>query len=194
MHLPGEASEVARLADSLRDDLFVHHAAITLARQPGAMSLLPPPEPGARVAEGHLRPNVKYNLPYFLAMVGQPGRQEQFERVWLAGALLTLGDALDEHGYFDRAPILETVRHLRNAVAHGNRFHIRSAKQLAEYPAYTPKASRSGHHWEITPELHGTEFMFAFMQPSDVVSVLNWTAMHLLLEPSPDTDSRVPDA
>lgn len=134
-----------------------------------------------------------YHLPHYLAMASQPGRQEQFERVWLAGALLTLGDALGEHGYFDRAPILETVRHLRNAVAHGNRFDIRSTKQLAEYPAYTPDTSR-GQHWEITPELNGTEFMFTFMQPSDVVSVLGWTAMHLELEPSPDTDSRMPDA
>ncbi len=147
------------------------------------MALLPPAAPGALVAERHLRPSVSYHLPHYLAIAGQAGRQEQFERVWLAGALLTLGDALGAHHYFDRAPILEMVRHLRNAVAHGNRFDLRSTKQLAVYPAHTPRPSATGHGWEITPELDGSEFMFEFMQPGDVVSVLDWTAQHLRLLP-----------
>jgi hypothetical protein len=40
------------------------------------------------------------------------------------GALLTLGDELSAYGYFDRAPALELLYHLRNAVAHGNRLNI----------------------------------------------------------------------
>ena len=43
-------------------------------------------------------------------------------------------------------------------------------------------------------ELDGMEFMFAFMQPGDVVSVFDWVAMHLRLAPSPDEDFRMPDA
>ena len=179
MDLADAATDVARLAESLKEDLFVHHAAITLARQPDALALLPPATPDALVAEGQLSPGVRYDLPHYLALAGQRGRQEQFERVWLAGALLTLGDALSDSGYFDRAPILETVRHLRNAVAHGNRFRILSSKQLAQYPAHTPMTSAGAHRWEITPELSGTEFMFAFMQPGDVVTVLGWVAQHL---------------
>jgi hypothetical protein len=176
------AVAVAGLAQSLKDELFVHHAAITVARQPGAVKWLPPSTPGAPVAEGRLDPGVTYHLSHYLAIAGQPGRSEQFERVWLAGALLTLGDALSDHGYFDRAPILEMVRHLRNAAAHGNRFRIQRQKQLAEFPAYTPRTS-AGRHWEITPQVDGKQFMFAFMRPGDVVSVLDWTAEHLRLGP-----------
>src|SRR4051794_18756454 len=113
MGLASAATAVARLAESLKKDLFVHHAAITLARQPGASALSPLAAGNALVAEGHLRAGVRYPLPHYLAIAGQPGRQEQFERVWLAGALLTLGDALGDHRYFDRAPILEMVCHLR---------------------------------------------------------------------------------
>src|SRR5688500_4961338 len=135
MALADAATDVARLAESLKDDLFVHHAAVTLARQPRALTFLPEAAPSALVPEGHLQPGVSYHLPHYLAIAGQRGHEEQFERVWLAGALLTLGDALSTHAYFDRAPILEMVRHLRNAVAHGNRFDIRSPKQLAQHPA-----------------------------------------------------------
>jgi hypothetical protein len=38
------------------------------------------------------------------------------DRVWLVEALLALGDALKQHGYFDHAPELELLRHLRNGM------------------------------------------------------------------------------
>jgi hypothetical protein len=43
------------------------------------------------------------------------------------GALLTLGDALQVHRYFDHSPELELIYHLRNGVAHGNRFTFTKA-------------------------------------------------------------------
>ena len=59
------------------------------------------------------------------------------------GAMLTLGDELSVHGYFDRAPILELVYHLRNGVAHGNRFNITKdgKKRLARRPAHNSDAA-----------------------------------------------------
>ncbi|OXC78250.1 hypothetical protein [Caballeronia sordidicola] len=55
------------------------------------------------------------------------------------GALLTLGDELGARGYFDRAPILEIVYHLRNGMAHDNRFNIddRGRKRLQSMPPIT---------------------------------------------------------
>ncbi|OXC78252.1 hypothetical protein BSU04_12785 [Caballeronia sordidicola] len=52
------------------------------------------------------------------------GLQRQFLRTWAMGALTTLRDELQPGHYFDHAPILEMVFHLRNGNAHGNRFHI----------------------------------------------------------------------
>jgi hypothetical protein len=46
----------------------------------------------------------------------------ELPRVWLTGSLLTLGDVLKDHEYLDHAPVLELVYHLRNGIAHGNRF------------------------------------------------------------------------
>src|SRR5438270_803097 len=61
------------------------------------------------------------------ALVSAVARQaiaEEFPRVWLTGSLLAVGDALEHHNYFDHAPELELVYHLRNGIAHGNRFDI----------------------------------------------------------------------
>jgi hypothetical protein len=59
---------------------------------------------------------------------------EEFPRVWLTGALLAVGDALKDNDYFDHAPELELVYHLRNGVAHGNRFDIRNLTRLTILP------------------------------------------------------------
>jgi hypothetical protein len=47
--------------------------------------------------------------------------QSEVLRARAMGAPLTLGDELSARAYFDRAPVLELVYHLRNAVAYGNR-------------------------------------------------------------------------
>jgi hypothetical protein len=62
-------------------------------------------------------------------------------RVWLAGSLLAVGDALNDHDYFGHAPLFELMRHLRNGIAHGNRFEIRYPYELKEYPAHNRDAN-----------------------------------------------------
>jgi hypothetical protein len=66
---------------------------------------------------------------------------DELARVWLVGALLTVGDALARHHYFDRAPELELLRHLRNGVADGNVFNIDNPDTLAKFPAHNRLAS-----------------------------------------------------
>jgi hypothetical protein len=104
--------------------------------------------------------------------------------VFLAGALLTLGDALSSHRYFDHAPELELVRHLRNGVAHGNRFNIdqRGAQTLARWPAHNRLAwvKSDTVTFEITPSLHGSEVLWQFMEPGDVVSLLQAVNVYLI--------------
>jgi hypothetical protein len=98
---------------------------------------------------------------------------------------MTLGDALWRHEYFDRAPELEMIRHLRNAVGHGNRFRIDSPAKLAEYPAHTrnatpqPGASR-GQPFEITPALHGCPCLFDYIEAWEVVALCQAVARYLL--------------
>jgi hypothetical protein len=73
-----------------------------------------------------------FHFTHFLAQVGSnPAMVDDLDRVWFVGSLLVIGDALTRHRYFDRAPELELLRHLRNGVAHGNAFRIDDPNSLA---------------------------------------------------------------
>lgn len=108
---------------------------------------------------------------------------DELDRAWLGSALIVLGDRLAAESYFDRAPILEMVRHLRNGVGHGNRFEIRNPSELAVWPAHTlgaACASPNGSTFEITPDLHGSRVLFDFMGPGDVIDLFASVGTRLL--------------
>ena len=96
-----------------------------------------------------------------------------------------LGDELarPEHGYFDHAPILELVYHLRNGIAHGNRFNINTngKKRLAKYKAHNRHAvvkSPLATVYEITPNLTGP-ILFDFIGAADVIDLLQSVEVYL---------------
>jgi hypothetical protein len=95
---------------------------------------------------------------------------EELPRVWLAGSLLAVGDELKKHDYFGHAPELELVRHLRNGIAHGNRFRIEHLDE--KHPAHNRDAWFKHTIFEITPELDGQPVLFDFMEAGDVVDLL----------------------
>jgi hypothetical protein len=104
------------------------------------------------------------------------------DRLWLVGALLTIGDALAKHSYFDHAPELELLRHLRNGVAHGNTFRI-NLKLLAKFPAHNRLAwvrSDSKAEFEITPNLQNQPVLFDFMGPGDIIHLLMSVGLYLI--------------
>jgi hypothetical protein len=97
-------------------------------------------------------------------------------RVWPAGSLLAVGDALDEHDYFGRPPLFELVRHLRNGIAHGNHFEIQNRKTLEKYPAHNRDAdyrSPTNTIFEITPDRDGQPVLFDFIGAGDVLDLLH---------------------
>jgi hypothetical protein len=103
---------------------------------------------------------------------------DEFPRVWLTGSLLAVGDALKANDYFDHAPELELIYHLRNGIAHGNRFDIRNPKRLAKYPAHN-RACHLYAIFEITPALNGQSVLFDFMEAGDVLDLLFSVGLHL---------------
>ena len=105
----------------------------------------------------------------------------ELSRVWLTGSLLGLGDTLKEHGYFDHAPILELVYHLRNGIAHGNRFNLTSIglERLKKYPAHSRDAWFSRTAFEIAPSLNGQIVLFDFMHAGDILDLLSSVGAHL---------------
>jgi hypothetical protein len=104
--------------------------------------------------------------------------REEFPRIWLTGALLAVGDALKENNYFDHAPELELIYHLRNGVAHGNRFAITNLERLAKHPA-TNSACYKYSIFEVTAALDGQPVLFDFMEAGDVLDLLFSVADHL---------------
>jgi hypothetical protein len=106
--------------------------------------------------------------------------REEFPKIWLTGSLLAVGDALWDNNYFDHAPELELVYHLRNGVAHGNRFRFTDPgrKRLAKHPAHNRDCYTHGI-FEITPALDGTPVLFDFMEAGDVLDLLFAVASHL---------------
>jgi hypothetical protein len=101
--------------------------------------------------------------------------QKDLDRIWLTGALIFAGDSLRMYNYFDHAPCLELIRHLRNAAAHNNRFRIDNLKLLETFPAHTkcgPKGYPSNSDFEITPAVDGTALMWDFMEPGDILDAI----------------------
>ena len=106
----------------------------------------------------------------------------ELPRVWLAGSLLAVGDALKDHDYFEHAPLFELVRHLRNGIAHGNRFYILYPDELEKCPAHNRDADYRGPNntmFEITAALNGQLVLFDFMGAGDVLDLLHSVGAHL---------------
>lgn len=182
------AIDCGQLAQRLHNGYFSHKVAIQIAKHPRAKSLAPAIEEGQSVPIGRLAhkngPATTYHFLHYLQAAGaDPHLSEELDRVWLTSAVLAVGDALSVHSYFDHAPELEFLRHLRNGIAHGNRFNLTNPGQLLKYPAHTrllwTKAD-SDPGFEIDQSLQGRPVLFDFMMPGDVVALLAGVSVYLI--------------
>lgn len=123
---------------------------------------------------------------HYLKEANIPNAREDFDKVWLQGALLTVGDALGAHRYFGHEPEAEIVRHLRNGIAHGNRFDFRKsvinqASGKLRYPAnifrYAARQVMPRH--EVDVSLQGTEVSWAWGGPDAIIDCLTVLGVHL---------------
>ena len=182
------AFDAGQLAERLSQGYYSHLAAIMVAMDPRAIHLAPAIRPGHHVSVADVRRKDGtahvFHFPHYLARAANdPLVAGELERIWLAGALLRLGDVLAQHRYFDRAPELELLRHLRNGVAHGNRFNITDTKSLKKYPAHNRLAAVRGDLkpvFEVEPSLHGQEVLFNFMGARDVLDLIMSVGLYLI--------------
>jgi hypothetical protein len=168
--------EVARMARDLTTGYYSFVVAHHVAVNPQSINSLSPMHPMGELKRkdgtGHT-----LDLRYYLDCLREDqSLQRDFLRLWAMGSLLTVGDELTKHRYFDKAPILELLYHLRNGIAHGNQFNINSAgkKRLAQYPAHNRHAavkSPLGTVYEIMPDLTGP-VLFDFIGAADVIDLL----------------------
>lgn len=174
------AFEIGRLAFRMHQGYFAHKAAIEIAKTPGADGLVPSVAPSVdkvlrKDGSGHT-----YNFDYYLDYARtNPEMSADLERIWIIGGLIAIGDALERRKYLTRTPLLELVRHLRNAVAHGGKFNIKYPQQLASYPAHNRDAEVKATVFEITPQLNGSQALFDFIGAADVLDVLASVEIYL---------------
>lgn len=183
-----EMLAVNRTAQRLASGYYAFLVAHLVAVNPQSINSLPPAkelgqDPIAEVNRKDGTPHT-LNLRHYLNLLrANRSLQEEVLRAWAKGALLILDVELSAHHYFDRAPVLELVYHLRNAVAHGNRFNIteNGRKRLARHPAHNRDvAVRSplGTCYEITPSLSGP-LLFDFIGAVDIIDLLQSVEVHL---------------
>lgn len=154
--------------------------------------------PGTPVRESEAIPRLDgtviiYNLPHYLETAildPSSGHRNDVRRSVMGGVLITLGDALAAEGYFDHGPDLELVRHLRNGIAHGNRFNLLNGepRRPAHFTGPGPrsyldgKRTPEGQHtyFEVTPSQQGTTVLFDFMGPADILDLLSFISVRLI--------------
>ena len=192
------AFEVGQLAEALYGGYMSHAGIGNLIAHPSGSAAIERLEaecqgPASAPIASVLRKDgtsIWYSLSHYLRQSTARRFSEMFERVWLGGALLTLGDALDAEGYFDKGPDLQVVRHLRNGIAHGNRFYFRNGepRRPARFTGPQQRLMSDGVTstpvgdaitFEITPGLHGQEVLFNFMGAGDVCDLLQFVGVRL---------------
>jgi hypothetical protein len=182
------ALQVGQLAQRLYKDYTGFMAVMESALHPSALLPVALPEPGAVVGSGFIRrkkgePHAYWHEHYLAQVLDSADEQrEEVSRVWLSGALIRLGDALHDEGYFDHAPELELVRHMRNAVAHGNKFSFKGTRP--KHPAHNGLAFIRGwdndSEFSVDANLQGQSFLFDWMEPGDVLDVFLSVSQYLI--------------
>lgn len=182
------AFECGQLAERMAQGYYTHKTAIEVATDSRAKFLVPAVQSGQIVPVGYVPrkdgTKIIFHYSHFLDQARHNAMiVGDLERLWLAGSLIAVGDAASAHGYFDRAPELELLRHLRNGIAHGNRFRIDNPASLAKFPAHNRLAwirSDTKADFEITPSIQGQTVLFDFMGPGDVIDILSSVGLYLI--------------
>ncbi len=81
-----------------------------------------------------------------------------------------VGDRLQRTQYFDKAPVLEFFRHIRNGVSHGNRLHFLGPE---------PRRPASFRGFTLSAADHGKTLFFEYMLTGDAMDLLDDTEAHL---------------
>ncbi|QHC59613.1 hypothetical protein [Rathayibacter sp. VKM Ac-2760] len=106
---------------------------------------------------------------YFEPGPGIDAVSEAIMHSWASLMCLTMGHRLKESGLSTR-PLFEFVRHLRNAVAHGETFTIDHWKGTAQFD-----------HLIITPDHNGIR-LWDFLTAGDVLALLDAVILELRAE------------
>lgn len=155
-----------RRVSDIKDGYFALDSALR------AIAEAPPTDHGAEMVE--LPGEIAYKRSVFEDRARDPKVAKEIRRTYLSGALLSVGDHLADDEDVDRSPEFEFVRHVRNAVAHGNMFELneRALDMLDDFPAYLVHPDETHSH-KIKGKLNGRECLFGFIGPDSVFAAFD---------------------
>lgn len=87
-----------------------------------------------------------------------------------------VGDALKRNDYFNKSPELEFFRHLRNAISHGNTFHLLNGE---------PKCTARFNNISITRDFQGKCALFETVSAGDILELLEEIEKQLCEQENP---------
>lgn len=125
------------------------------------------PQSEMRMGGKHHRYVLKVPLSDFFDIVGTgPSFNMPYFRTVFSGAIAFVYELSREAGVHNTRPECQFLRHLRNAVSHGNRFYFKRGQ---------PNRPAKFKEFEITSALKGTpNVLFDFLWPGDVVDLFRY--------------------
>jgi hypothetical protein len=113
--------------------------------------------------------------------------RDEVMKAWCTAALIAANVHLEPKGHFREAnangsdvPEFELIYHLRNGMAHGNKFNFRKSgiDRLNDHPAYL-RFYDGSEKFNISLQLKNQPILFDFLGPGDVVDILVLVAERL---------------
>lgn len=173
--------EIGRLANRMASGYYASVAALEVARDRRAKELasnILQGIDGKPYSVGYVarKDGTKHSFDFrhYLDYLSDSAVRDDFDKTWLVGALLTVGDALQAHLYLDHNPLFELLYHLRNGIAHGNKFKFtqKGLERLKKYPAHNKLAKVKTSEFEVVESLNKKQVLFCFMGPADILDLL----------------------
>lgn len=93
-----------------------------------------------------------------------------YMRTTLSAHTIQIGDRLANVSYFDRAPILEFFRHIRNACAHNNALHFQNGE---------PRRPAVFRNFTLTSRLQGRTVLLDYLKMGDLLDLYDDLIAHL---------------
>lgn len=166
-------TEIADLITELKDHFVLSTAGLPLILSPHRQSFMD--QVGVAAGDeidmtlGFGRERYAFQLEPALDRVQRrPDIQFNVVRAWAELAALKVGREMKLNNYFDKRPLFEFLRHVRNAVAHGNRFDVRKVDRPAVF-----------EHHEVREDMNGAVCIGGELKTAEVFALLDEVAVEL---------------